>query len=568
MKKRYNLLLSIMLVFLLISQFAFASVITEKTLAPERAYEHVVIFGNDVGKFAGTPIDQLRMYAYHKNSGWEPVPFQVDENDTTGNGQFQNGILDSLIKEEIVLLAQDLGDKVSVGEWINDSEARTHERYEFDFIDRTSDDSLAVRGSVYLFISSSAPKSDRTYINYDAEHDVVNGEFYTMNFGERWYPENISIPTTYGGNGNDFFERTKFRLHLMVGGISPLILDETSFIKTDNINYNQNAVVRLTRRIYLQAFLYGTAYEDPFPFTYTHYPYATILSGKLPNMDIFNAAPLKTVRFSYDLESNVTSQNVKFYSGDSTGLRNNGIAVDGQVDAGVMTQLQNNRDFWTLVTAQPNGFGSMLTIDNMRFIPDEDMIDEFTQNLYYWDATTDDSSTYNDFDYDFDTGDYKSYGDHGLFFKSYKFSGSFRYKTVSFYLPANQTAATAETMFHNSHNSLYYREEAQGYAIGIEPTVTGTVPKGIKFAPNYPNPFNPSTTLTFTLPSKIQARLVIYDLNGRNVNTLTDGKLAAGDYKFQWNGQDANGQTVGSGIYFAVLETPDFRASHKLVLAK
>ena len=64
----------------------------------------------------------------------------------------------------------------------------------------------------------------------------------------------------------------------------------------------------------------------------------------------------------------------------------------------------------------------------------------------------------------------------------------------------------------------------------------------------YPNPFNPSTELTYTLPSSGEVTLTIYDLQGREVETLLTGHQTAGSHSITWN---ASG--LGSGIYFARL---------------
>ncbi len=73
---------------------------------------------------------------------------------------------------------------------------------------------------------------------------------------------------------------------------------------------------------------------------------------------------------------------------------------------------------------------------------------------------------------------------------------------------------------------------------------------------NYPNPFNPSTKFSFTLAHDGHARLDIFDLRGRRVRTVLDGRLAAGSYEaaFSWDGRDDRGQGVTSGTYFYRLE--------------
>jgi len=73
----------------------------------------------------------------------------------------------------------------------------------------------------------------------------------------------------------------------------------------------------------------------------------------------------------------------------------------------------------------------------------------------------------------------------------------------------------------------------------------------------YPNPFNPSTTISFYIPENSRVRVEIYDILGRSVNTLLDDDLQAGVSSVRWNGTDANGRHVGSGQYIYRISTPN-----------
>lgn len=72
-----------------------------------------------------------------------------------------------------------------------------------------------------------------------------------------------------------------------------------------------------------------------------------------------------------------------------------------------------------------------------------------------------------------------------------------------------------------------------------------------------PNPFNPKTEISFVLNAGCETELAVYDVRGQKVATLVDGPLAAGSYMFAWHGQDAAGQRVSSGVYFARLSLGD-----------
>jgi len=83
-----------------------------------------------------------------------------------------------------------------------------------------------------------------------------------------------------------------------------------------------------------------------------------------------------------------------------------------------------------------------------------------------------------------------------------------------------------------------------------------------------PNPFNPKTTIRYTLPEAGAATLAIYDVSGRRVATLADDFHAAGEHSLNWDGSDADGRALGSGLYLALVESAGRTQSEKLVLMK
>ncbi len=88
---------------------------------------------------------------------------------------------------------------------------------------------------------------------------------------------------------------------------------------------------------------------------------------------------------------------------------------------------------------------------------------------------------------------------------------------------------------------------------------------------NYPNPFNPSTIIAFTIPYDLtnsQTELKIYDLQGRLIKTLVNEVLAAGNYLSKWNGTNENGVQVSSGVYIYNIEVAYKQKSGKMTLLK
>lgn len=85
---------------------------------------------------------------------------------------------------------------------------------------------------------------------------------------------------------------------------------------------------------------------------------------------------------------------------------------------------------------------------------------------------------------------------------------------------------------------------------------------------NFPNPFNPSTSLAYALSKPGQVRLSIYDVTGREISRLVDSYQFVGTYSVRWNSNDTPGGTLPSGVYFARLQVDGDAQTSKMILAK
>lgn len=94
------------------------------------------------------------------------------------------------------------------------------------------------------------------------------------------------------------------------------------------------------------------------------------------------------------------------------------------------------------------------------------------------------------------------------------------------------------------------------------------LPLGFYLSNNYPNPFNPETHISFSLPKPAQVKLEIFNLVGERVKLLVNEFRNAGTYNVAWNSKMDNGSKAPSGIYFYRLQTDEFNMSKKLVLLK
>jgi hypothetical protein len=99
-------------------------------------------------------------------------------------------------------------------------------------------------------------------------------------------------------------------------------------------------------------------------------------------------------------------------------------------------------------------------------------------------------------------------------------------------------------------------------------TGIGDAPAVTSLGQNYPNPFNPETSIPITLARDGRVSLKIYDVSGRLVAALLDERRAAGRHVISWDGRDARGEGVPSGVYFARLVAEGRTSERKLVLVK
>ncbi|MDD3663236.1 MAG: T9SS type A sorting domain-containing protein, partial [Candidatus Pacebacteria bacterium] len=117
-------------------------------------------------------------------------------------------------------------------------------------------------------------------------------------------------------------------------------------------------------------------------------------------------------------------------------------------------------------------------------------------------------------------------------------------------------------------NESTIEPEQFGFRVLTLKTNDQQTPSVLALHSNYPNPFNPSTTINFSLPTKAQTRLVIYNVRGQKVKVLLSDTLDCGNHSVVWNGRDDSNRPVASGIYFARLEQSGATKISKMMLMK
>jgi hypothetical protein len=102
-----------------------------------------------------------------------------------------------------------------------------------------------------------------------------------------------------------------------------------------------------------------------------------------------------------------------------------------------------------------------------------------------------------------------------------------------------------------------------GCLLADAPEPVSVQPNSYRLDQNFPNPFNPTTTISFTIPKDEMVTLRVFDLTGREVTTLSYGRLAAGAHTMMFDGSK-----LASGVYFYRLESGSFNATRKMLLLK
>lgn len=129
---------------------------------------------------------------------------------------------------------------------------------------------------------------------------------------------------------------------------------------------------------------------------------------------------------------------------------------------------------------------------------------------------------------------------------------------------------------YTPHDKLAEDVVRQWYGAGPTAVLAGDfshpgVPGGLVLHPNYPNPFNASTEIPFAIPAglgEVEVRLEVFNPRGQLVRVLVNGRLGAGRHRALWDGRDAAGQPVSSGVYLCWLRGSGFASTRSMVMIK
>jgi hypothetical protein len=110
--------------------------------------------------------------------------------------------------------------------------------------------------------------------------------------------------------------------------------------------------------------------------------------------------------------------------------------------------------------------------------------------------------------------------------------------------------------------SAIFKTTSGGYPLGLI-TNSNNIPTSYSLSQNFPNPFNPVTSINFDIPNSSYTNLIVFDQIGREIQVLVNEQLSPGSYKFEWDAAD-----FPSGIYFYKLQAGEFVETKKMVLIK
>jgi cyanophycinase len=152
--------------------------------------------------------------------------------------------------------------------------------------------------------------------------------------------------------------------------------------------------------------------------------------------------------------------------------------------------------------------------------------------------------------------------------QSSTFTDSSKWKMSS--SSTRQSVAFDNLRYSYSKSSYSFNLETRrmDFESSIDRVENSKIPNEYRLEQNFPNPFNPSTTIEYYLPKPGSVKLEIYNTLGQLVNILVEANQNKGAYKVTWNGKDSQGNTLSSGVYFYRLKTNEYSNANKMLLLK
>jgi len=162
---------------------------------------------------------------------------------------------------------------------------------------------------------------------------------------------------------------------------------------------------------------------------------------------------------------------------------------------------------------------------------------------------------------------YNYYTD-GQLFDTFNEATSLSNGNIEFNIPADQAWYAFFDNGDNLNNPQHISGSARLYEYEDSSIEEDLISAAVNTLSNYPNPFNPTTTISYNLNTESEVRIEIFNIKGQKINTLIDEEVSAGNHTLEWDGKDSSDRSVSSGIYFYKLRSNDFTITNKMLLMK
>jgi hypothetical protein len=501
----------------------------------------MITTGNNFPDFNGVAIEELFLFAY-RNGSWEMIPSQIDERNSQGNYFLPDDIPGLDDNDELSFLLADAGDLYPSGPnaWIANPESQLYPRYQIAVSDSTSGMDM---GYVYLYRSNTLTSQTADYIEYRAgpaqisAADTIQGITFTLAHHEKGFVDYLAIRPVVGGSGTDILDRQKFRIEIEF--IFPILVNEDNF---DNAMVSPDSVVdgaiRVIKKLNLDVVILGSPLNLSLFMQY--FPYSISISAAL-NLDSI-PLPLQLMRQSLDFNENAIG--MTYYDMNVPG----GVTIDGNPDAVPQTPVLFSPEVnWNHVSGNQ---GTAVTL--FRFAP----LGSAQFGHYYKDDDVIDPD---------DTGDGKSFGDTGFLITGLQSStGMLPLDINGFFLAPNLPALVGEQLAELQKSPPNLNLEVQNYSGVTALQIAGdNIPETYELSQNFPNPFNPTTVISWQLPVTSPVRLSVFNLSGQRVAILVNETKPAGFHQIDFDASD-----LASGVYLYHLVAGDYTESRKMILMR
>jgi len=139
---------------------------------------------------------------------------------------------------------------------------------------------------------------------------------------------------------------------------------------------------------------------------------------------------------------------------------------------------------------------------------------------------------------------------------------------IDYSIALNMDVTASPYVFYYVTATDFSGNEGKPAKINTLSGVGGTPSSYVLSLSNYPNPFNPRTRVSYTVPSREHVNVRVFDAHGAHVATLFDGERNMGAYSVDWDGRTTNAAVAASGVYFARIEQNGATRTKKMVLLK